>query len=118
MVNSRDQKLSGTYLNRRHLLARGTVGLVGAGITRASKHAGTDKNDHERKGLVNRIDNVANTNTDSGPVNVVIPGTIGPKRRVCGWPNLIEITDLALKHFNKFCDPNYRYVPYISGILG
>ena len=47
-----------------------------------------------------------------------MPGEMGPVRAIGGWPNLVEIADLALKHFNQICDPNYHYVPYVGATLG
>ena len=105
-------------LNRRQLLARGTVGLAGAGIATSAGHAGVDAEDSGRNPASNRVDKVVKPNTHGGPVNVAMHGSLGPQRRICGWPNLVEIANLALQHFNEICDPNYHYVPYIGGTLG
>ncbi len=114
MENSEDQDFSAKRLNRRQLLVRGAVGASGAGIAAAVGHAVADA----EEGSSNPIVDVVKSNTQGGPVDVTMPGAMGPQRKTCGWPNLVEIANLALKHFNEICDPNYHYVPYIGGTLG
>ena len=79
---------------------------------------GRDAEDIGRKRAVDRIDNIVKPNTQGSPVDVEMPGSLGKERRVGGWPNLVEIANMALKHFDEICDPNYHYVPYIGGTLG
>ena len=35
-----------------------------------------------------------------------MPGQIGAPLQTAGWPNLVQIADLALGHFNQICDPD------------
>ena len=65
-----------------------------------------------------RIDKLVKPNTQGGPVRVDMPGKMGPERRIAGWPNLVEIANLALNHFDEICDPDYHCLPYVGGSLG
>ena len=56
---------------------------------------------------------------DSGVV-IHMPGHLGEERSLGGWPNLIEVANLAIGHFNEIADPNYNYMAmaYVGGSLG
>ena len=56
--------------------------------------------------------------TKTGPVIVEMEGNTAPEREIGGWPNLVQIADLAIGHFNEICDPKHHYVPYVGGTLG
>ena len=51
-------------------------------------------------------------------VRIDMPGQMGPKRPLGGWPNLIEVANMAIQHFNEICDPNYSYLSYVGASLG
>ena len=59
---------------------------------------------------------VANKQQDG--VGIDMPGHMGPKRRLGGWPNLVQVARLALKHFNEISDPNYGHLSYVGASLG
>ena len=54
----------------------------------------------------------------SGGVRIDSPGRFGERRAIGGWPNLVEVADLALRHFNEICDPSRGYMSYMGGSLG
>ena len=99
--------------NRRELLVRSAAAIVGAGLS-ACSDPGTRTSNRPSVS----VDRIVTPNTRGSPVSVKMPGEMGPVRAIGGWLNLVEIADLALKHFNQICDPNYHYVPYVGATLG
>ncbi len=51
-------------------------------------------------------------------IAIHMPGRLGEERPVGGWPNLVEVADLAIGHFNEIADPNFNYMAYVGGSLG
>ena len=47
-----------------------------------------------------------------------MPGQMGDERPIGGWPNLIELANLAVRHFNEICAPSLSYMAYVGGSLG
>ncbi len=54
---------------------------------------------------------------DSG-IAIHMPGRLREERQVGGWPNLVEVANLAIGHFNEIADPNFNYMAYVGGSLG
>ena len=48
---------------------------------------------------------------DEGGVGVHMMGRLGYEWPIGGWPNMVEVANLTLRHFNEICDPQY-WVPY------
>ena len=46
-----------------------------------------------------------------------MPGVMGDQRRLGGWPNLVAVTDLAIRHMNEICDADHSYLAYVGGDL-
>lgn len=113
-----DKNLSSKGLNRRQLFTHAAVGATGAGLTLISGKVRADTQEANSVSNSTGIDETAKLNSKVGPVRVDQSGTMGPRKKIGGWPNLVEIADLALHHLNEICDPNYHYVPYIGGSLG
>lgn len=103
----------GREINRRQALRRSALGVGAAGVGWRAQ-AG-EKQDAAAVGQ--DAPAVAAGNT-GGPVSVQMSGQMGSQRQTAGWPNLVQIADLALGHFNQICDPDRHYVPYIGGSLG
>ena len=53
-----------------------------------------------------------------GGVSIKMPGRMGDERRLGGWPNLVEVAHVALRHFNEICDPGHSYLAYVGARLG
>ena len=104
--------------NRRELLSRGATFLAGAGLSATAACGEIASPNTESSRPSASTDGIVKPNTQGGPVSVNMPGKMGPVRETGGWPNLVEVADLALKHFNQICDPNYHYVPYVGATLG
>ena len=51
-------------------------------------------------------------------VSIVMPGRFGNEHRLRGWPNLVEIANRAIGHFNEIADPDLNYMAYVGGSLG
>ena len=45
-------------------------------------------------------------------------GRLGRTMPARGWPNLVQIADAALRHYDEICDPAYHYAPYMGASLG
>ena len=116
-------------MNRRDFLTAAGAVSASAGLTLVGDEAnGASKSFLQRKrqptrqkGMSRRplrVAKVVEPNTKGGPVKVDMPGHMGPEREIGGWPNLVEVAELAIKHFNEICDPNYHYVPYVGATLG
>ena len=55
-----------------------------------------------------------NARYESG-VGINMPGRLGQERPVGGWPNLVEVANLSIGHFNEIADPNFNYMAYVGG---
>ena len=62
--------------------------------------------------------NFTKPNTAGGNIKIEMSGRMGEEHRLGGWPNLIEVADLAIKHFNEICDPDNSYMSYVGASLG
>ncbi len=114
---SRCPRLATGLPNRREMLTRGASLLAGAGLSVTAGCTETGSvNTHYKPSVP--VDRIGKSELQGGPVGVNMPGKMGPVREIGGWPNLVEIADLALKHLNQICDPNYHYVPYVGATLG
>ena len=51
-------------------------------------------------------------------MEITVPGSYGVERPICGWPNLVEVANQAVRHFDQICDPSYGYMAYMGGSLG
>lgn len=47
-------------------------------------------------------------------VSIDMAGHMGPERPIGGWPNLVEVADLALAHMNQIADPHLGYLSYVG----
>ena len=58
------------------------------------------------------------SNTSYGGLKIDMPGRMGDARRVGGWPNLVEVANLAIGHFNEISDPYYSHMSYVGASVG
>lgn len=47
-----------------------------------------------------------------------LPGRPGPERPQAGWPDLVAVARLALRHFDEICDPRCGWLAYTGASLG
>jgi hypothetical protein len=106
-------------LSRRKFLANTAMSAVGVGVglpIMAAKSPGAKPANVAVQHKAHS--HVVKPNTEGSVVKVDMPGKMGPERDMGGWPNLVEVANLAIKHFNEICDPEQGYVPYVGGSLG
>ncbi len=61
---------------------------------------------------------MAHNDPDTGGIRIDMGGRHSEQRAIGGWPNLVEVADLALRHFNEICDPSLGFMTYVGGSLG
>ena len=99
--------------NRRQVLRQSALGLGAASTGWSTAAAAEDK-----PPTLRQVAAAADAPSAGGPVSVEMPGRVGAQRSLGGWPDLGQIANLALGHFNQICDPEHHYLPYIGGSLG